>query len=928
MGNEVSSGPALGHRDLGGLLPPMVLFIDELVSPSRRRQMEPDFGWKEEELPTSLPFLAVFLDGEEAQGGRVVKFPSGPIEIRPRGVESRMQVRIYDMPIPEGFALGLGNATCLPSCAELSAPVHKLANYGAPLFTSLWLGLTNSQYKVDGEEIIEALQRARLPESRKMKIRLFRTAKLARQLTSGRRLRPDIKRLMMESDVSDQFCVEREGAASGISAVAQIEGLMRCLDESTDLVRTLLLREQASFERDKAAATAAANAAAQAAANASASTAANSARSDSQASLDVSHAQWARKVQLLQETLQTEYATGEARDAAFRQEIESLRSQVETAQQELQVASARDLGKQLQDAEDALKRTQEELKAAKEMADKARESTIRELSHSFASVETQRASEIAQLQEQISRLTKVVEEETVRHADDLRHTLDRTEQAHALEREQLEATRMNHRSMLTALEQQHETIAQSFQMAHSGEEKLRHEMLNERDEIWKTRLQEVEDALEATREDLAFERESALKAREERFVELTETLRCAEERRASEVCMLQQQIDRLTKVVENEAVKHTEDLRASLAKTEKAHALELEQVEQTNETQRAMLSVLERQHDSLAQKVQKFQSERHLGSDPDRLKPLEENWRRRLQEAEQDLKNCKDELRLEREKAAQTLEQRVTELNDKLKASETRREAEVATLQARLDQISQAMQDETVKHAKDMRDTMEKSQSAHSLELEKLNKIKTDREAEASKAQETAQETIEKLRKDYKESVQSCTTWRKRYEELTARMEYMSNKGTANPLESKVERTILKMFRCLVAERLTPIAEEDMDKLFEKFGLNGSDVSRADFGKDIRKAALATKEFEMRKLFKKFDVRSGKVSEHMFEAGLQHSLTLDRESLSLIFYLIDLSIRTNVTTATPRGKTRGGDGSVSEEDFVKLFSDRRLLVQG
>jgi len=79
-------------------------------------------------------------------------------------------------------------------------------------------------------------------------------------------------------------------------------------------------------------------------------------------------------------------------------------------------------------------------------------------------------------------------------------------------------------------------------------------------------------------------------------------------------------------------------------------------------------------------------------------------------------------------------------------------------------------------------------------------------------------------------------------------MEYMSNKGAANPLESKVERTILKMFRCLVAERLTPIAEEDMDKLFEKFGLNGSDVSRADFGKDIRKAALATKEFEMRKL--------------------------------------------------------------------------------
>jgi hypothetical protein len=243
MGNEIS-------QESEDIYPPrMVLTLDAFSMPhaaklaSQQASMEPESEAAVDGDPGTTPrgvqvteedywCAAVLVDGVEVPGGRIYAYPSSPITIETESWSSRLQLHFFPSP------------TDIRPRSSVTAPLSKLVRFGAPLYTSLWLGLRGEESSRGPleEDLSDALTWAHVPDAPKVKITLFRPAGnellQGTSMTSSRaaKFEPDIRRIFDDYDGGGPLCLE-PSPQSHASKQSQVEGLIRCLDETNELIR-------------------------------------------------------------------------------------------------------------------------------------------------------------------------------------------------------------------------------------------------------------------------------------------------------------------------------------------------------------------------------------------------------------------------------------------------------------------------------------------------------------------------------------------------------------------------------------------------------------------------------------------------------------------------------------------------------------------
>jgi len=239
MGNEPSrqdnraltysvKGPGGGDGEFADtILPPMVLIVDAIlwrpdcISPSRDfddnvsrsrsgRQLTPPASATSH---SSRIWCTASLDGMEI-------YPPMSFPLPPMSVGGPMKV----IPQTPNSAITLAFQTEAGAKAEIRIPLTKLIRYGAPLFTTLWLGLpleggTGYQY-----ELSEALHRGQMPDVPKVAVTVFRPAR--NQDFHGLAVdpQPDVQCILVEDMDTCTGPVKK-----GPTAQVQIKGLVRAL---------------------------------------------------------------------------------------------------------------------------------------------------------------------------------------------------------------------------------------------------------------------------------------------------------------------------------------------------------------------------------------------------------------------------------------------------------------------------------------------------------------------------------------------------------------------------------------------------------------------------------------------------------------------------------------------------------------------------
>jgi len=231
MGNCESREDA-SKRAAPPAMPAVALLIEAFVAPTSLAD------------PNAQPFVAVNLDGKpasrvgshsklkESGSSMLLPIPSGALELPARQGDAQLQIRLFLKTFAQ-MADGRQSEGQLKPAAELSVPLSDFVRYGAPLYCSLWLGLNDSVQTID-DDVQSALRRARNPGVPKIKITLFRPSvpfQLLREPSSGvSSCEPNVKAFAR----GDWWEPEAEGAET--AHVSQIEGLIRCLEESQALV--------------------------------------------------------------------------------------------------------------------------------------------------------------------------------------------------------------------------------------------------------------------------------------------------------------------------------------------------------------------------------------------------------------------------------------------------------------------------------------------------------------------------------------------------------------------------------------------------------------------------------------------------------------------------------------------------------------------
>lgn len=228
MGNEPSSMQDGGGKDFekdfqDTILPPMVLIIDQIVWPvGSISQAAPDKRPGSGRLtpPASSAhgariWCSAWLDGVEI--GQPVQFPLPPLSVG----GPTMKV----IPQTPGSVCTLKFRTDAGAEGLIRVPLHKLIRYGAPLYTSLWLGLPvegDSGYEV---ELADALSRGQNPDVAKCAITIFRPAR--NQDFHGMAVdpQPDIQSTLQQEDMDTCTGPVKRGPGAAV----QIKGLVRAL---------------------------------------------------------------------------------------------------------------------------------------------------------------------------------------------------------------------------------------------------------------------------------------------------------------------------------------------------------------------------------------------------------------------------------------------------------------------------------------------------------------------------------------------------------------------------------------------------------------------------------------------------------------------------------------------------------------------------
>lgn len=259
MGNEGSTGarPDAGFKDVALIhdLPRMVLIIEK---------------WFERSIVRSTPRSSrhhccrILLDGREV--GRCASFPSSPMYIDPKRSNSTITVQLFandctfgvkdvedveSIPPSSETSLdpektgveetGLNDSIDLVAsldlnkglCGELSFEVGRLVQYGAPLYTSLCLGLhPGNSTKEQRRDLAQALQTAADPSQPRVCITIFKPSRVdTKSGRSGKGPSPDVGRILEQ-----EFDVCGMGGDSTLSAKWQVQGLIECVRNATSTI--------------------------------------------------------------------------------------------------------------------------------------------------------------------------------------------------------------------------------------------------------------------------------------------------------------------------------------------------------------------------------------------------------------------------------------------------------------------------------------------------------------------------------------------------------------------------------------------------------------------------------------------------------------------------------------------------------------------
>eukprot|EP00929_Paragymnodinium_shiwhaense_P114685 TRINITY_DN83158_c0_g1_i1.p1 TRINITY_DN83158_c0_g1~~TRINITY_DN83158_c0_g1_i1.p1 ORF type:complete len:608 (-),score=162.89 TRINITY_DN83158_c0_g1_i1:145-1968(-) len=250
--DEFDTPNALGN---GKTLPPLVLLIDSYVAASGKALDAGGGtagGASSSNAGGNPPLvLTVRLDGHPVKGAELTTIPTQPIKLPTAASSARLKLSFFSAAPPGSSS---GAATGQRVCADISVPMARLAAFGAPLFTSLWLGLDETlEARTEGSvRLEEAIQKARMPGAPKVKVTLFRPAhgeSRGNMLTNGpaSSSRSSVKQLgNVEPDVKSLFTHRSDEADEHNTVeakIAQIRGVIRCLAESNEVI---LAQEQES----------------------------------------------------------------------------------------------------------------------------------------------------------------------------------------------------------------------------------------------------------------------------------------------------------------------------------------------------------------------------------------------------------------------------------------------------------------------------------------------------------------------------------------------------------------------------------------------------------------------------------------------------------------------------------------------------------
>eukprot|EP00929_Paragymnodinium_shiwhaense_P120539 TRINITY_DN9249_c0_g1_i5.p1 TRINITY_DN9249_c0_g1~~TRINITY_DN9249_c0_g1_i5.p1 ORF type:complete len:447 (+),score=65.96 TRINITY_DN9249_c0_g1_i5:116-1456(+) len=212
-------------------LPLMVLHIEAFVMGTNEdflSQHPADDRW-----PGS-PVVSALLGGKPVAEAQHLSIPTGAIPVL---LQADAAPTAH---LELNFQLERGDGQQHEDFATLGIGVARLAYFGAPLYTSLWLGLDpkTTQNEQGKENVLQCMMRSRRPLLPKVKVTFFRPyvpeAGIQWQPSSGINvLAPDVQATLDDTDLGAD---EEEDCAV---KVAQVNGLIRCLRESNSVVTGL-----------------------------------------------------------------------------------------------------------------------------------------------------------------------------------------------------------------------------------------------------------------------------------------------------------------------------------------------------------------------------------------------------------------------------------------------------------------------------------------------------------------------------------------------------------------------------------------------------------------------------------------------------------------------------------------------------------------
>lgn len=126
----------------------------------------------------------------------------------------------------EGKGQKLSNSSSATSNVRIEFPVAQLARYGAPLYTTLCLGLPLESETPVQLDLSEALKKAQAVDAAKVTITLFRPA---RERDSYGLPKPDFHAFLVEDTEPMPMCARPDSRPLGPTSAAQIKGLTRAL---------------------------------------------------------------------------------------------------------------------------------------------------------------------------------------------------------------------------------------------------------------------------------------------------------------------------------------------------------------------------------------------------------------------------------------------------------------------------------------------------------------------------------------------------------------------------------------------------------------------------------------------------------------------------------------------------------------------------